>query len=184
MEGLITSQSYVVTPPVTEWRENPWASWGHPSHYQVITIPAKMGYRNVARCPSCRAVSPSDALSVSVQLRASIGALFPAIVSARATVKRLASSCAAATEQQAAHALKLAPAKAERLAAAADLEAAKKRLARALAAEERDTAKDARLVKAAAGLKKELAAAEAALEELAKEKEQPGAAAGKKRKRA
>ena len=183
--GLVKSEQYEISPAVKGWKSHPSYPPGS-AYYETYRtwetlVDAKTGTRNAVRCPTCRSTGPSDALCVSVQLRASIGALFPAIVAARTAVKRLTAASSAAGGQLEVHSLKLAPARQERIAASAAYDAAKKCMERAVAAEAREAERNEQLVKKSAGLKQELVAAQAAQDKL--EKEQAGPAAGQKRKR-
>jgi len=171
---LTVARPYELKPAVTSM-QHPGTAFA----YLSTVSPAIMGSRYVARCPSCRTEGPTDGLRVSVQLRASIGALFPALVGARDAVKRLTSAAGAARAAEVVQRGKLAPATAERRAADAAFKAAEARRARAAAAEAREAERDARLTAKSAAAAKDLAAAQAALAKL--EKEQPRA--GEKRKR-
>lgn len=135
-------------------------------------------------CPSCRRESKCDDLSVSVQLRASIGALFPELVQARATVKRLTEAWDTARASEYSRRKAHEPTVEEKLSAIKEAKAAELRKSRAIAAEAREANRLANAEAKVAEVKKELTSAEVALAALEKamEKGKGGGAGTKKRK--
>ena len=192
-DGLVQAKTRVLAPAVWEWRAHP--SYPAGSLYyetyrtRVQASPATAEAYSAVTCPSCRRESRCDALGTSVQLRASIGALFPEQVQARATVKRLTAALQAARtsegERRAAH----APKAEEKAAAIKAAAAAEQRKAKAIAAEANEAERLAKAAARAAEAKAELGAAQEALDALEKAQKaqkaggKGGAAAGQKRKR-
>jgi hypothetical protein len=131
-----------------------------------------------------------DNLATSVQLRASIGALFPEQVQARATVKRLTSALEAARASEAVHLAAHLYRVEEKAAAIKAAAAAEQRKATAIALEASEAERLAKARAKAAEAKAELGAAQKALDTLETVQTalgdtggEKGAAAGQKRKR-
>jgi hypothetical protein len=176
---------------VWEWRANQYCPVGTPNYEKfrkyVQVTPARTEAYSGVTCPSCRAESPSDALATSVQLRASIGALFPEHVQARATVKRLTAALQAARASEIALQASHLETKEEKTAAGIAAAAAEQRRAKAVAAEAKEAARLAKAAAEASKTKTELAAAQKTLDSLEKMQGggggKGGAVAGQKRKR-
>ena len=190
--GLVQQKTRELAPGVYGWRAHPCFPIGS-SSYEIfrtreLLSPAKQEAYSAVTCPVCRRESRSDALATSVQLRSSIGALFPEMVQARAEVKRLSAAmdaaCAIEAERRAAHAPKLAEkAAATKAAGLADL-----RKFKAVVAEAREAECLAKASAKAAEAKAALGAAQEALCEIEKAQAGDGGGGGgggggKKRKR-
>ena len=187
--GLVQQKTRELAPGVYGWRAHPCFPIGS-SSYEIfrtreLLSPAKQEAYSAVTCPTCRKESRSDALATSVQLRSSIGALFPEMVQARAAVKRLTAAmeaaCDSERERKAVHAPKLA----EKAAATAAAAAAEQRKAKAIAAEANEAERVSKASAKAAEAKAALGAAQEALSALEKAQagDGGGGGGGKKRKR-
>lgn len=185
-DGLVQRKTRVLAPSVNEWRANPSFPLGSPHYHTFRTYveiaPAKTEAYTAVSCPSCRKESRCDALCTSVQLRASIGALFPELVQARTTVKRLTKALEEARASEAARKAAHVPRLAEKEAAIAAAKAAEQRRVKAIAMEANEAERLARAAAKAAETKAELGTAQKALDAL-ENAQGGGAIAGKKRKR-
>jgi hypothetical protein len=181
--GLVVPKTRELAPAVHEWRADPLFPVGSFRYEKyrtsVQTAPAKTEAYSAVSCPSCRKESRCDALCTSVQLRASIGALFPELVQARTTVKRLETALQAARVGEFLSRMAHTPMLAEKAAAIAAANAAEQRRVKAIAMEANEAERLARAAAKVAETKAELGAAQRALEKA----QDGGAIAGQKRKR-
>ncbi len=193
-DNLVQSKTREVAPAVRQWQAHPAYPKDH-AYYKVYrtrveATPAVILTYSTVLCPSCRAESACDLLATSVQLRASIGALFPEQVQARATVKRLTSALEAVRANEAVRLAAHLPRVEEKAAALKAAAAAEQRKAKAIAAEANEAGRLAKARAKAAEAKAELDAAQKALDALETAQKalggaggKKGAAAGQKRKR-